>query len=100
MNLPRAMWNGDVYPKDPNAINVGFHDGLMSWMIPGGGPLKAAKWSTTITRAVGAAPKGFSKFKQLLQSSNNNLHVMKEIDCNKVLGMEEGDSQWILSINI
>jgi len=67
MNLPRAMWNGDVYPKDPNAINVGFHDGLMSWMIPGGGPLKAAKWSTTITRAVGAAPKGFSKFKSINQ---------------------------------
>ena len=36
--------------------------------------------------------KGFSIFKQLVQSSNNNLYVTTEPDCNQGLGMEEGDS--------
>ena len=36
--------------------------------------------------------KGFSIFKQLVQSSNKNLYVTTEPDCNQGLGMEEGDS--------
>ena len=36
--------------------------------------------------------KGFSIFKQLLQSSNKNLYAGRELDCSQVLGMEESDS--------
>lgn len=87
-NLPLAIWNGDVFPKDPNLIKVSIDSNPASWLIGGvlGKGQKAIKLGKYLFN-----PRAFHSVKQSVLSLTNPKNFSHIVGSNPDLMLKGGE---------